>query len=325
MAHGEELIIAEGTQRDRDGLRKLFEDEGFVCTVPTGPEQARDLLRRKFFPIALIDLDYGGTNEGLALASYIEQHSRPTKIVMLTARRSYDAVVKALRAGVIDVVFKQPEQIEQLRGAMVLALDRYHAGSKDSVLLREARALMDEAILIMLGLGRKLYDGDPSSGSGGLKLKPAILIVDEDQAFLQKLADLLRDKPWDVSIELRGGAGLDRASSFGFQIVVVRDELADLPGQMLLRSCQGQPQAPLGLLYSQRGNGRIDRYEGGQVKSTDGPFRGPEHLVATLARAVDDLATLREERRYLQGFRAEHGPFFKRYAELKARIDSLSG
>lgn len=321
MAQGEELLIAEGAEHYRAGLRALFEAQGYVCTVAASGEQARDLLRRKFFPIALIDLDFNGTNEGLALAQFIEQHSRPTKIVMITSRRSFDAAVSALRAGVIDVVNKRPDQVEHLRAAVARALDHYQSGSKDNALLREARSVLDEALRIMVGLGRKLYGTEGSSS--GLKMKPAILIVDEDQNFLGQVANLLGHEPWDVSVEMRGGAALDKISSFMFQIVCVRDELADLPGHMLLRSVQAGKQPPLGLLYSQVGEGRIERYEPGQVRSIDRGFQGPQHLVNALKAMVDELAVLREERRYLQAFRSEYGPFFKRFADLKARIDSL--
>src|SRR5262245_60565605 len=157
MAQGEELLIAEGSSRDRDGLRKLFEAESYVVTAVETPEQARDLLQRKFFPIALIDLDFGGTNEGLSLASYVEQHSKPTKIVMITGRRSFEAAVRALRVGVVDVVNKRPDQIDYLRDSVKLALDLYHGSSKDSMLLRETRLVLDDAMRILLGLGRKLY------------------------------------------------------------------------------------------------------------------------------------------------------------------------
>jgi hypothetical protein len=136
---------------------------------------------------------------------------------------------------------------------------------------------------------------------------------------------LMKDKPWDISIEHRGGPGLDKASSFAFQIVCVRDELTDLSGHVLLRSAQSQTHSPVGVLYSQVGAGRIDRYDQGIVKATETPFKGATHLVESLRRAVEELAQLRDERRYLQAFRAEYGPFFKRYAELKARIDSLAG
>ena len=305
-------------------MRKLFEAESYVCTAADSVEQAQDLLRRKFFPVALIDLDFGGTNEGLSLANYIEQHSRPTRIVMITSRRSFDAAVSALRVGVVDIVNKRPDQVDHLRAAVNLALDRYHSGSKDSLLLREARGVLDDAMRILVGLGRKLYGGEGSSAAS-LKVKPAILIIDEDQAFLSRAANLLAGKPWEVSVEMSGGSGLDKASTFAFQIVCVRDELADLPGQMLLRSAQSQKSSTLGLLYSEVGAGHIDRYEQGQPKGSDTPFRGAEHLVEVLAGMVHELAVVREERRYLQAFRAEHGQFFKRFADLKARIDSLAG
>jgi DNA-binding NtrC family response regulator len=323
MAQGEELLIAEAAERDRSGLRSVFEAEGFVCTVATSPDQVRELLRRKFFPVAVIDLDFGGTNEGLALAAHAQQVSAPTKIVMITARRSFEAAVGALRAGVVDIVNKRPDQVSHLRAAVAHALERYHSTATDSTLVREARAVLDDAVRIMLGLGRRLYGSENSSAS--LRIKPAILIVDPNQTFLQKVANLLADRPWDVSVELRGGSGLDRASSFAFQIVCVRDELADLPGHMLVRTAQAQKQAPLGVVYSEIGAGHVDRYESGVSKHSEQPFVGPEHLVRVLDKLVEELKVLREERRYLQAFRSDYGPFFKRFADLKARIDSLSG
>lgn len=322
MAQGEELLIGEPAERDREGLRRLFEGAGYVCTVPSDPNQARDLVKRKFFPAALIDLDFGGTSEGLALAAYIAEHSRPTKIVLMAGRRSFEAAVDALRIGVVDIVSKRPDQVDRLRQAVQMALDRYHAGHKESSLLREMRSVLDDSMKIMLTLGRKVYGSGDSSGAG-LQMKPTILIVDEDQSFLQQAASLLAEKSWDVSAELSGGSGLDKASTFSFQIVCARDELADLPGQMLLRSAQSQRGSALGLLYSQAGAGRIDRYENGQVRATESPFRGPEHLVARLSELVDELSVMREERRHLQAFRKDHGPFLKRFAELKARIDTL--
>jgi hypothetical protein len=80
----------------------------------------------------------------------------------------------------------------------------------------------------------------------------------------------------------------------------------------------------MGLVYSSSGQGRIDRYEAGQVKRTYAPFKGAAHLVEVMGELVGELASIREERRYLQAFRAEHGQFLKRFADLKSRIDSLA-
>jgi hypothetical protein len=94
---------------------------------------------------------------------------------------------------------------------------------------------------------------------------------------------------------------------------------------MLVRTAQAQKHAPLGVVYSQAGAGHVDRYEGGVVKFSHQPFEGPEHLVRVLDKLVAELQQMREERRYLQAFRSDYGPFFKRFADLKARIDSLAG
>jgi DNA-binding response OmpR family regulator len=325
MVQGEELLIAEPVERDRKALRKLFDAEGYVCTVATDLDHARDLTQRKFFPVALIDLDFAGVNQGLELIQFIHERSTPTRVVLMAARRSFEAAVAALRTGVVDIVNKRPDQIQQLRAAVRLAVDRGQTGHQQGSFVREVRGVLDDALKIMLGLSRRVYDGNSETSTGtGLDMKPAILIIDTNSDFLQQIANLLAQKPWEVSVELSGGSGLDRASTFSFQILCVRDELSDLPGQMVMRSTQAQKPTTLGLVYSGVGPGRIDRYDGGQVTRSFSPFNGPTHLVELMSELVREIASIREERRYLQAFRSEHGQFLKRFADLKSRIDLLS-
>jgi DNA-binding NtrC family response regulator len=318
---GEELLIADSN--DREGLRKLFDDQGYVCTAVPDMDRARDLVRRKFFPVALIDFDFSSAGSGLDLARFIQEASRPTRIVMLAGRRSFEAVVEALRLGAVDVVSKRPDQIPYLQNTVRRAADLYRTGDRGGALIGQVKEVMEEALRIMVGMARKVYAGNDSSGTG-LGLKPSILIIDEDAKFLQKTAMHLGERPWDVSIELSGGSGLDRASSFNFQIVAVREQLTDLPGHTLLRSAQAQQPQLLGLLYSLAGEGRAERYEGGQPTKA-WPLNSADSLVRCLEDLVGELVTRREERRYMQAFRTENSAFFKRYADLKARIDQLTG
>lgn len=328
MAKGDELLIADSNERDREGLRKLFNGEGYVCTCVKDMDEARRLVQQKFFPAAVLDLDFDVPNGGIELARIIREKSKPTSIVLLTGRKSFEAAVDALRLGVSDIVNKRADQVAHLSGAVSVAVDRYRSGDKEGSLLREVRSVLDDAFKIMLTMGRKVYDDASPTGQsvGGASntMKPTILLIDEDQKFLQELAGLLANKPWEVSVELSGGSGLDRASTFQFQIVAVREQLVDLPGQMVIKSAQGQNSKALGVLYSTQGGGRIERYEGGRVTQADQPFKGAAHLVQTLEQLVDDLSAIRRERRYLQAFRADHPDFLKRYAELKVRIDSLA-
>ena len=318
---GEELLIADSVDRDRDGLRKLFEGQGFVCTACRDQISAQDLVRRKFFPAAIIDLDFVTPGGGLELARFIQETSRPTRVVMLAGRRSFEAAVDALRLGVVDVVSKRPDQIALLQSTVQRATDLSRSSDKGSALMGEVKAVLEESLRIMFLMGRRLYGGDTSGG--GLVMKPAILLIDEDQQFLRQVASLLAEKPWDVSVELSGGSGLDKASTFNFQIVAVRQQLSDLPGDMVLRSAQAQQTQLLGLLYAPGNDGRAERYEAQKVTRSF-PCSGPADLVRCLEELVGEISARREERRYMTAFRGEHGAFLKRFAELKVRIDSLT-
>src|SRR3954454_13151894 len=121
---GEELLIADGGERDREGLRKLFDDQGFIVTACSDLETAKELVRRKFFPVALIDLDFASTGGGLEFVRFVQQTSRPTRVVLLTGRRSFESAVEALRIGVVDVVMKRADQIAHLQNTMQRALDQ---------------------------------------------------------------------------------------------------------------------------------------------------------------------------------------------------------
>lgn len=322
---GEELLIAESDDRDRDGLRKLFEDQGFIVTAPGDLASVQELVQRKFFAAALIDLDFGGTGGGLELARYVEQHSSPTRLVLLTGRRSFEDAVEALRLGVLDIVSKRPDQIQYLLAAVRRASDLAQSGDRRGALMTDLRGLLEDALKIMFNMARSRYGGDSTSGAG-IAIKPAILVIDEDQAFLKQVAGLLADKSWDVSVELSGGSGLDRASTFSFQIVAVRKELMDLPGELVLKSAQAQQTQMMGLVYSTGSPGapgRAERYENGRAQKK-WSFAGPNDLVRCLDELVAEIASRREERRYMQQFRSEHGAFLKRFADLKARVDALS-
>jgi DNA-binding NtrC family response regulator len=319
---GEELLIADSVDRDREGLRKLFEGEGYVCTASADVHTVRELLQRKFFPVAVIDLDFSTASGGLELVRFIQEKSRPTRIVLLVGRRSFEAAVEGLRLGVVDIVSKRPDQVAHLQASVRRAVDLSRTGDKGGALMYEVKEVLAEALKIMLSMARKAYGGTDTSGPS-FGIKPAILVIDEDQQFLRELGQKLGDKPWDVSIELSGGAGLDRASTFNFQIVAVREQLNDLPGPTLLRSAQAQQTQVLGLLYSIGRAGKAERYESG--RATRGwPCTGSDDLVRCMQELVSELSARREERRHMQAFRNEHGTFLKRLAELKVRIDQLT-
>ena len=108
-------------------------------------------------------------------------------------------------------------------------------------------------------------------------------------------------------------------------IVVARNELPDLRGSMVIKTLQAERTELLGLLYFKPGpEGRIERYDRGQVDGVIRPFSGPEQLVAAVKSATGELATKAQERRIIQAFRADHTDFFRRFAKVKSQIDNLT-
>ncbi|GAB5544185.1 MAG: response regulator [Sandaracinaceae bacterium] len=318
MASGTELLIVDGSDRDREGLRKFFDGKGYVCTAVGTADEAKALATKKFFPVALIDLDVGGEGHGVDLVRYVRSKSRPTAVILITSRASFDGAVEGLRAGVIDVVQKTRGQAEHLIRTVERAQERQAAQGGE--LYREVRAVLDDSFKVMLGLSRKVY---AHLSLAATPLKPRVLIVDPEQEFLKELSQLVQDKDWDVAGEMNGGGALDRGSSTKLDIIATRDELPDLRGSMVIRSIQAQHGDVLGLLYTTEGDGKIERIEHGQVEDVDRPFTGAAQLIEKIDAVVEELGTRTQERRFIQAFSADHRDFLKRYAELKLKIDRL--
>lgn len=321
MAAGSELLIVDTVEHDREGIRKLFDARGYVCTSVGHGAEVRRLVTQKFFPVALVDLDVDQPGAGIDLVRYIRQHSRPTAAILLTGRRSFEGAVAALRAGVLDVVRKGPDQVEHLVEVVERASERYHATRGDDELFREIRAVLDESFKVMLGLSRKVY---AHLSMAHIPLKPRVMVVDGDGDFLRELSGLIPSEDWEITGEMSGGGALDKGVTARLDIVASRDELPDLRGSMVLRSIQAQRGEVLGLLYSAAdGSGRIDRVEHGQIQDTERPFEGAAHLVRKLQQLADELGIRAQERRFIQAFSGDHQDFLRRYAELKLKIDRL--
>jgi DNA-binding NtrC family response regulator len=324
MAEGDEVLIVDSIDAHLAGMRKLFDDAGYVSTAVASLSDAHGLVERKFFPVALVDLDVERPSAGLDLVRFIRDRSRQTAIILLAGRRSYEGAIDAFRLGVADVVLKQPDQVEHLKRAVDLACDRYRAGEGDEAGLREMRAVLDESFRVMLAMARDIY-ADVSVAADAT-FRPRVLIVDGDGDLLQQLAQQIQGKDWQVAAEMSGGAALDKAGEHTFDVVAAREELMDLTGTMVIKSIQASRAETIGLVYSAPGGeGRIERIQEGRSVDVDRPFRGAEHLVQKLTHLADELGATQRDRRVIQAFRRDHEDYLRRYAALKTRLDRLVG
>jgi len=330
MAAGDELLIVDGTDAHREGMRSLFEGDGYVCAAVADLSEARQRLEQKFYPAALVDLDVERLGAGLDLARFIRDRSPNTAVVMLAGRRSFEAAVEAMRLGALDLVVKQPDQVPHLRRVVGVACDRYRAreggglaGASGDDLWEDVRGVLDEAFRVQLALARRVY-ADASVGSG-IQFTPRILVVDGNHAFLAQVQGRLGDgHDWEIGAVVNGGAALDQTSQARFDLVVCRDELDDLRGSLVLKSVQSASADTFGLLYTEPGpEGHLDLYREGRVEETERPFRDADHLVQKIEQVVELMGATERDRRVLQAFRRDHQDYLRRFATLKARIDRL--
>lgn len=317
-----ELLIACSHEPDRKGIQKLFDNEGFMCTCVSTAAQAGDMVSKKFFPVALVDLDLEQHGGGLEALRIIHENSTPTALILLTGRRTYDAVVAALRLGVQDVILKRPGEVEHLRRAVIVALDRGDTGNPHSDLLHDVQRVLNDAFAILLQMGRTQY-ADVSPGSG-TSFRPAVLLVEHDSGMVDELTAHTRERNWRVHAVSNGGSALDKAGTQRFDLILSRADLPDLNGTVVVKTIQAQMTTALGLVYSAFApEGYVDVYREGDLLSTERPNRNLSDLAHIVDSQVQQISATRRDRKVIQAFRSAHEDFFRRYAQLKLRLSRL--
>lgn len=319
MTSKSEVLIVEPSAGLRRGMKGRLEDEGYVVTAVESGEEALRLASRKFFPVAVVDLDVDARDGGLGLMRSLHETSRPTGLILVTARDSHDGAVGAFRLGAVDVIRKVRGALDDIVDAVERAEARFEA-EEDDALYRETRTVLDESLRLLIEQSKSVYD---HLSQAAAPVRPRVLIVDDDSEFLRELTGLVRSLDWEVGAEMSGGGALDKGLSNPYDIIASRDELPDLRGSMVLRSIQTQRSEIVGLLYSSSADARIEHMQQGRTEHTERPFRGPAHLVESIQGLADALGARAQERRIIQAFRADHGDFLRRYAELKLKIDRL--
>lgn len=316
---GEEILIADGNPRDRDGLIALCERRGLVPTAVDSAHAARERVGARHFAVALVDLDLPGG--GVDLLEYARTHARATQLVAVSSRRNYDGAVAAFRAGCLDVVLKRPEELARLDPALDQALLRYHADAGRSP-GDEAADVLDELVKTVVALGRQVYAAEIETLTQAGGPSPGVLFVDDDPAQLAALRAGLADVPMDAQVELSGGGALDRIGASRLDVVVAKADLLDLPGSIVVSAAQQRNAECAALLYTGVGTGagRVERVSEGRVVDALAPVRDAGELAEHVRRLLEEQAARWHERRVLQVIGGKHGELLRRYGEIKRRL-----
>jgi two-component system OmpR family response regulator len=330
VAAGQEVLVVDADEQVVKGLDRLLTRVGMVVTGTHDPVRARDQLLNKFFAVALVDADTPTPGGGIELLQFARDKSPLTSVVIMTARKSFETAVKAFRAGAADVVLKEPDVVPYLRERVVEAATDIKATADRNSLLEEVAETHEEFLRRMREVAHEMLDledrlaGRTAEESDALDFV-SVVLVDDDPAALEKLSAVLTQAAgWHFRAALTGGEALDVVTQERPQIVIVKEDLPDLPGSMVVHTVKASAPDAVTLLYSPPGRsgraGEVKLVDATREMSLISSYSDPGQLVTPLGEIREALKQKARERRYLQAFRQRHFEFLQRYNGIKQRL-----
>jgi DNA-binding NtrC family response regulator len=332
-AAGQEILVVDADDQVVKGLDRLLTRVGLIVTGTPDPVRARDQILNKFFAVALLDADTPTPGGGLELLQFARDRSPLTSVIVMTARKSYETAVRAFRGGAADVVLKEPEVVPYLRERVLEAATELKSTGERNTLLEEIAETHEDFLRRMRDLAKEVIDledrvlgraapaDDTSEGT-------SVVLVDDDPQALPKLERVLTAADgWRFRGALTGGEALDVVTQTRPQIVIVKEQLPDLPGSMVVKTVKAGAPDAVTLLYSpptRAGTaGEVKLIDSSRVMSLISNYTEPGQLVAPLGEIREALRQKLKERRYLQAFRQRNYEFLQRYNGLKQRIKTV--
>jgi two-component system OmpR family response regulator len=330
-AAGQEILVVDADDQVVKGLNRLLTRVGLIVTGTHDPIRARDQILNKFFAVALVDADTPTPGGGIELLQFARDKSPLTSVVIMTARKSYETAVKAFRAGAADVVLKEPDVVPYLRERVIEAAGDIKATADRNSLFEEVAETHEDFLRRLREVSHELLDlEDRVTGrtvdDAGAAATISVVLVDDDPDALEQIERVLpADQGWQFRVAFTGGEALDVVMQVRPQIVMVKEDLPDLPGSMVVNTVKASAPDAITLLYSppEKGGraGEVKLVDASRVMSLIGSYTEPGQLVGPLNEIREALKQKTNERRYLQAFRQRHFEFLQRYNAIKQRLE----
>jgi DNA-binding response OmpR family regulator len=320
---GAEVLVVDKDDQVQKGMTQLLSAASLHVTCAGTPEAALELMRKKFFSVAVIDLDTPTPGAGLETIAAAKELSPTTMVVMLTPRKAFDDTVKGIRAGAVDIVWKSPESVKYLMDRVLDAAGRSVGKREVNTILAEVRDTYDDFLKRFTDAEKRALDaagGISDQSLGDVR----VLVVAPDASLKDALAAAAPGFHFELASS--GGAALDRCGSAKFHLAMVAEMLPDLPGSMVVRSIKTQSSETLVMQYSGPGpGGKVELVETRRTIPVIPEFTDPMQLADRLDELAEAFRAKARERRYTQAFRERHYDFLRRYVELKLKIDRALG
>jgi NtrC-family two-component system response regulator AlgB len=102
------ILIVDDEKSIRFAIDRYFGRYGYVVDSASSSAEARALLHRNDYDLAILDLNLGGTDSsgGLDLAAWMRTECSPTPVILLTALSTAETELRARSVGVSSLLGK---------------------------------------------------------------------------------------------------------------------------------------------------------------------------------------------------------------------------
>lgn len=331
MAHadGQEVLVLDADEAIQRGMQSLLAELGVVPTILGDLARAQLLVREKYFTAAIIDLDTPHENGALEFLRWMSKEAPGTTLIVLTARKAFEAAVEAFRAGAADVIVKSPTEIPYLKQRVAVACAHVHLSATNEYLMTDVFALHEAFLKRLMETSRRAAELEERLGGGAHTADAdevtSLLVVEpqEDCWLSDALEAALEARPgYRLQRVNTGGEALDVGAAHRFHVALVRDTLPDLPGSMIATTLRAQAPDTITILFSRPGKapGKAEVIDGSRIIPLIPVFASASQMIERLDELREAFVGKSRERRYLAAFRQQNYELLKRFAELKQKL-----
>jgi signal transduction histidine kinase len=140
----ETVLILEDDEGVARLQQKRLERAGFTTIRVTNPSAALEIIRQGGIDLFVLDNQLGGAEDGLAFYHRIKNAGLDLPVILVTGYSDDATIIRALRAGVRDYVFKSVEYLDYLPEACRRVLDQVRVQREREQALVELKAKTEE-------------------------------------------------------------------------------------------------------------------------------------------------------------------------------------
>jgi signal transduction histidine kinase len=143
-ARPETILILEDDEGVARLQQKRLERAGFATIRAITAAAALEIIRQGGIDLFVLDNQLGGSEDGLAFYQRIKQAGLDLPVILVTGYSDDATIIRALRAGVRDYVFKSVEYLEYLPEACRRVLEQVRLQREREQALVELKAKTEE-------------------------------------------------------------------------------------------------------------------------------------------------------------------------------------